>query len=175
MCKSFETGVCKFGTGCNFAHGLADLRSPARGGAGVGGPPQPPQRPMNGGPLAGGIGSTLQNGKFKTVMCEKIASQVTEFNSLTICPISTISRSICSVHGIVILDIVLQGHCPRGYMCGFSHSQAELVTARERDPTYKTRLCTAWKESGECSKGSMCIFAHGVADIRTKVRIHIQK
>ena len=37
MCKSFETGVCKFGTGCNFAHGLADLRSPARGGAGVGG------------------------------------------------------------------------------------------------------------------------------------------
>ena len=55
-------------------------------------------------------------------------------------------------------------------MCGFSHSQAELVTARERDPTYKTRLCTAWKESGECGKGSMCIFAHGVGDLRTKVR-----
>ena len=48
MCTSFETGVCKFGTSCNFAHGLADLRSPPRGGAGGGGPPQPPQRPMNG-------------------------------------------------------------------------------------------------------------------------------
>ena len=84
MCKSFETGVCKFGTGCNFAHGLADLRSPPRGG--IGKPPQPPPRPpMNGvGPMASGMpGSTLQNGKFKTVMCEKITSQV------NICSISS--------------------------------------------------------------------------------------
>ena len=73
MCKSFETGECKFGTGCNFAHGLADLRSPPRGG--IGKPPQPPRPPMNG--VGGMPGSTLQNGKFKTVMCEKITSQVT--------------------------------------------------------------------------------------------------
>ena len=67
-----------------------------------------------------------------------------------------------------------QGHCPRGYMCGFSHSQAELVTARERDPTYKTKICSTWKESGgECSKGAMCIFAHGVADLRTKVGVQM--
>ena len=66
-----------------------------------------------------------------------------------------------------------QGHCPRGYMCGFSHSQAELVTARERDPTYKTKICSTWKESGgECSKGAMCIFAHGVGDLRTKVGVN---
>ena len=57
-------------------------------------------------------------------------------------------------------------------MCGFSHSQAELVTARERDPTYKTKICSTWKESGgECSKGAMCIFAHGVGDLRTKVGV----
>ena len=65
-------------TRLNCAHGLADLRSPARGG--IGKPPQPPRPPMNGGvgPMVGGMpGSTIQNGKFKTVMCEKITSQVT--------------------------------------------------------------------------------------------------
>ena len=87
MCKSFETGVCKFGTSCNFAHGLADLRSPPRGGTGaggVGGPPHPPLRPLNG-PMAGGLGASLQAGKFKTVMCDKIVSQVKPNETKTKC------------------------------------------------------------------------------------------
>ncbi|MCO5577212.1 hypothetical protein L7F22_031037 [Adiantum nelumboides] len=72
----------------------------------------------------------------------------------------------------------LEGHCPYGDRCTFSHGNEDMVreTAPTMDPVpasnasgrsnYKTRLCTRWEKGELCIYGDKCHFAHGQAELR---------
>ena len=142
MCKSYESGMpCKFGTSCNFAHGPSELRVPGVRAPPMGSSPMGPMgmRPMG----AMAPNSSPSSGVGKDLQSGKFKTVMCD-------------------------NIMKQGNCPRGFNCGFAHSQAELIAARESDPKYKTSLCENWKQTKNCPKGSMCIFAHGMTELRVK-------
>ncbi|KAI5081747.1 hypothetical protein GOP47_0001490 [Adiantum capillus-veneris] len=72
----------------------------------------------------------------------------------------------------------LEGHCPYGDRCTFSHGNEDLQreSAPAMDPSpagnapgrsnYKTRLCTRWEKGELCIYGDKCHFAHGQAELR---------
>ena len=70
LCKNYmESGICSFGTKCNFAHGPMELRSPPGGNMMGPGPMMPPGPPMMGPP-----GPHSHNPKYKTSMCSSVSS-----------------------------------------------------------------------------------------------------
>lgn len=72
----------------------------------------------------------------------------------------------------------LEGHCPYGDRCTFSHGNEDLQreSAPTMDPSpaanatgrsnYKTRLCSRWEKGELCIYGDKCHFAHGQAELR---------
>ena len=73
LCKNYmDSGICSFGTKCNFAHGPMELRSSP-------GNMMPPVGPnpamMQSGPMMGG-GSRQPNPKYKTSMCTSVSNNV---------------------------------------------------------------------------------------------------
>jgi hypothetical protein len=98
MCKSFESGMsCKFGASCNFAHGHAEMRSHQGGGGGGGGRQQ--GLPMHHRPSPSALMTPASSSVGQALQSGKFKTVMCD-------------------------NIMDQGVCPRGFACGFAHSQA---------------------------------------------------
>ena len=66
--------------------------------------------------------------------------------------------------------------CPLGHRCYFAHGVKELRvdTAIELGvlpPSFKTRICSAFANSGTCPVAERCLFAHGAHELRVEAAI----
>ena len=66
--------------------------------------------------------------------------------------------------------------CPLGHRCYFAHGVKELRvdTAIELGvlpPSFKTRICSAFANSGVCPVAERCLFAHGAHELRVEAAI----
>ena len=79
-----------------------------------------------------------------------------------------------------------EGHCPKGMMCKFAHSPAEMrgpggfhggpgpsgaaghhimIQGTDGKIKYKTSMCTVFMEQGFCPRGEACGFAHSAKQL----------
>ncbi|KAK8535177.1 hypothetical protein V6N13_081316 [Hibiscus sabdariffa] len=171
MCAKFRLGTCRNGEGCNFAHGIEDLRQP----------------PPNWQELGGGREEERPSGNWdddqkiihRMKLCKKFYNgeecpygdrcnflhedpskfrdDVGRFRESSAISIGTTGPP--AGHGTV-LD---QSEGNRPVIIGYS----DAFRGNTKPVYWKTRLCMKWETTGHCPFGEKCHFAHGQAELKS--------
>ncbi|KAK8523501.1 hypothetical protein V6N12_048021 [Hibiscus sabdariffa] len=175
MCAKFRLGTCKNGEGCNFAHGMEDLRQPPPNWQDLVGSREEEHRPP-------GNWDDDQKIIHRMKLCKK-------FYNGEECPYgdrcnflhedpSKFRDDMGRFRESSAISIGTTGP-PAGH--GALSDQSEVnkpVNSTGSDafrgntkPVYqvywKTKLCTKWETTGHCPFGEKCHFAHGQAELQS--------
>ncbi|KAK8669155.1 hypothetical protein V6N13_106593 [Hibiscus sabdariffa] len=181
MCAKFRLGTCRNGEGCNFAHGMEDLRQPPPNWQElVGGGRDEEQR------LSGNwdndqkiihrmkLCKKFSNGEecpygdrcnFLHESLSKFRDDTGRFRESSVISIGTTVPP--AAHGAPYDQLATSRP---GNSTG---SDALRGNAKPVYPVYwKTKLCTKWEITGHCPFGEKCHFAHGQSELKS-MAVHV--
>ncbi|EOY30990.1 hypothetical protein QUC31_020004 [Theobroma cacao] len=170
MCAKFRLGTCRNGEGCNFAHGIEDLRQP----------------PPNWQELVGGRDEERPSGNWdddqKIIHRMKLCKK---FYNGEECPYgdrcnflhedpSKFRDDMGRFRESSAISIGTTGP-PGGHGTASDQSEgnrplnsasSDAFRGNMKPVYWKTKLCTKWETTGHCPFGEKCHFAHGQSELQ---------
>ncbi|GMI88597.1 hypothetical protein like AT3G19360 [Hibiscus trionum] len=177
MCAKFRLGTCRNGEGCNFAHGIEDLRQPppnwqelVGGGGGRDEEQRPPGNWDNDQKIIHRMKlcKKFSNGEecpygdrcnFLHEAPSKFRDDMGRFRESSVISIGTTGPPAAQGTPFDQLGTSRPGNS--------TGSDALRGNTKPAYPVYwKTKLCTKWEITGHCPFGEKCHFAHGQSELK---------
>ncbi|KAK9101948.1 hypothetical protein Sjap_019202 [Stephania japonica] len=172
LCAKFKAGTCPYGSNCNFAHGIEDMRKPppnwqeivaSHGGDDRGGPSNwdDDQKIINRMKLCKKFynGEECPYGERCNFLHEdpgKFREDSGRFRESSVISVGTNGGSQWD-----------NGNGPDQFDCnGFMNTSSEANRSNLKPVFWKTRICNKWETTGHCPFGEKCHFAHGQAELQ---------
>ncbi|KAL5975282.1 hypothetical protein ACLOJK_031961 [Asimina triloba] len=171
LCAKFKLGTCPYGSNCNFAHGVEEVRKP----------------PANWQEIVAahedeiGVGSRAEQHRISRLgICRKFYNGEgcpygDRCNFLHEDPERVREGMTINTGAAMTASAGTKGgaldHAESG---GLVSSGGDGSWSSTKGVLWKTRMCNKWEMTGQCPFGEKCHFAHGSAELQKFTSLHME-
>ncbi|XP_058093762.1 zinc finger CCCH domain-containing protein 39-like isoform X2 [Magnolia sinica] len=169
LCAKFKLGTCPYGSNCNFAHGIEEVRKPPANWQEIVAAHEDDRAAGNWGEQQRinrlGICRKFYNGEGCPYgdRCNFLHEQPERVREGVVASVATVV--VAGTRGTA---------SERTESNGFVNSGGDSNCSNQKGVLWKTRICNKWEMNGQCPFGDKCHFAHGAAELQ-KFGVHMEE